>query len=172
MEKIKKWLNFFADIIYTVSLTTLGYFTISGNTFSLPIYQIVVTVYIVCGVYKYKVNGGWSAELWRDMAKDFLTAVLSIIFLMKISGAIDYNAIASAFAVLINNAMLLLIFFLIFERERQSGAIVYFTYPAGFILALIIIRFGVAPIISLIIGVLIPEPFNYWGYKKKKQVGK
>lgn len=169
MEKVKKWGVLLIEIAYIVSMTVLGYFSIRENTFVLPLYQIIVTVYIVCGIAKYKTSGGLTTELKNDMLKDFFTAILSVIVLMKISNSIDYSAIDSAVTIFVHNMVLIGIFLLIKKSEKLSGSIVYFTYPAAFLIALIMIKIGVPIFLSMIIGVIIPEPFNYWGYRKKSE---
>lgn len=166
MENIRKWLGVLVEIIYVVSMTVLGYFSIRENTFDLPLYQIIVGIYVISGIVKYKMSGGLTIELKNDMLKDFFTAILSIVVLMKISQSNDYSAVESAISILVHNVALLCVFKLMGRSEKLSGGIVYYTYPIAFFITLVMIKLGLPIFISVIIGTLIPEPFNYIGYKK------
>lgn len=165
MKSTKKWVEFLTDITYMVSMAVLGYFSIRGETFVLPLYQIDVTIYIISGVAKYRISKGLTAELKSDMFKDFITAILTVAVLMSISNSFDYNAIDSAISIFVHNIMLLTIFGLIKCKEKSCGVIAYFTYPAAFLIALVMIKARIPIVISMAIGVVIVEPLNYLGCK-------
>jgi hypothetical protein len=168
MGKIKSIIKVMSDMAYTVSLAVIGSLSLEDETFSLPIYQIMVTIYIVCGVIKYE-NDGFTKELAKDMSKDLITSLLTVFVLLKITSYKDYSAINSISIVLMHNIVLLIIFYLIYRSEKNYGKVAFFSWPIFFVLALIFIKLGLSIIISVIIAVVLIQPLNYYGYREKNK---
>ena len=169
MEKIKNLIKTISNIAYAVSLAVIGSLSIEEGTFSLPIYQVMVTIYIVSGVIKYSCTG-FTKELVKDMFKDLLTSFLIVLILLKITNYKDYSAISSILIILMHNIVLIFIFCLIHVSEKEYGKIAFFSWPLYFVIALNLIKLGFPIIIALIISVLLIQPLNYYGYKKKKKM--
>ncbi len=167
VEKIKKLIRSFSNMTYAVSLAVIGSLSIEEGTFSLPIYQVIVTIYIVSGVIKYA-STGFTKELFKDMLRDFITSFSIVLILLKTTNYKDYSAISSISIILMHNIVLIFIFGLIHISEKEYGKIAFFSWPLYFVIALILIKIGFSVIIALIIAVLLIQPLNYYGYKKKR----
>lgn len=154
---------FFADVIYPLSLTILGYFIINRRT-EHPLYLITFALYIACGVYKYKSSNRWKLKLFQDMSKNALTSIFYLFFLMKISGSFDSNVLGSAFTIIAFSILLMIIFVLISFEERIFGKIVYFIYPLFFAVFSVLTFLHINTIMVFVFSVLIVGSITCWGY--------
>lgn len=80
------------EIIYVVSLGVLTYYSLSEENFELFGYQVAITFFLVSGILQYGLLEDWK-ELAGEMVKEFISVLCTVIILMHISGAVDYEAV-------------------------------------------------------------------------------
>lgn len=165
---IRKIFETILEIFFLLSLVLLGKFegNISHNAM-LGSYQLVVTLFWISGVFRYGLLNNDAKSFMYDAIKALIVAVSVIPLWYCISGQIQ-NGVFEPISTLVHFAILAFILKLIKKSENLSGSIVYYTHAAIPIITVILINLGVPIICSVIIGVLLPEPVNYYYYYKRK----
>ena len=164
---LKKVFETILEIIFLLSLVLLGKFegNISHNAM-LGSYQLVVTLFWISGVLRYGLLNNDVKTFMYNAIKALITAISVIPLWYFISGQIQ-NGVFEPISTIAHFSALIVILKLIKKGENLSGRIVYYTHAAIPIITLILIRLGVPIIYSVIMGVLLPEPVNYYYYKRK-----
>lgn len=163
MKMIEKLL----DIFFVISLALLGKFDL--ESFELSKYQIVVTVFWVTGILKFRNPKNNIKESMLDSIKDLIISISIIPLWYWMSGSIE-NELFEPVAVVVHFIALISILYLTQKSAKLSGSIAYYTHAAIPIIALALIRAGMPTVLSVIIAVIIPEPINYCYFKKKHSV--
>lgn len=127
----------------------------------------MVTVFWVTGILKFMNSESHIREEILDSVKDLIMAISIIPLWYLISGSIE-NDLFEPTSVLIHFIILMVILYTTQKGVILSGPIAYYTHAIIPIIAIIFIRLGVPIIPSVIISVIIPEPINYFYYKKKR----
>ena len=152
------------DISFVISLALLGKFDL--ESFELSKYQIVVTVFWVTGILKFRNPQNNIKESILDSIKDLIISVSIIPLWYWMSGSVE-NELFEPATVVVHFIVLMGILYSTQKRAKLSGSIAYYTHVAIPIIALILIRAGVPIVLSVIIAVIISEPINYCYFKKK-----
>lgn len=148
------------EIIYDVSLGILTYYSLSAENFELFGYQIAVTFFLVSGIVKYGLMEDGKA-LAVDMIKEFITVLSSVILLMYISGAVDYEPCQSFISAAVFNAVLAVVLWLVSRQKKFVGKAAYYTYAVGVIATMVLIAFGIRIAVSVVLGVVLTFALDY-----------
>jgi len=148
------------EIVYTISLGILTYYSLTEENFELFGYQIAVTFFIVSGIVKYGLLETWK-ELIVETAKEFISVLGSVIILMYISGAVDYEPMESLKSAVVYNGILVLVLWFVSRQKALVGKVAYYTYAVGVIATMVLIALGIHIAVSVILGAVLTFALNY-----------
>lgn len=166
---MKKFFGILLDIFFLISMTLLGKFDLKQDSFLLSNYQIVVSIFWIIGLFKFKNRNSEVKEFLFDAFKDFIVSIAIIPLWFCISGDIQ-NDLYEPITIIIHLLVLGVIIYIIHKSEELSGSIVYYTHAVIPIIAVVLIRIGLPVYLSVIIAVIVPEPINYISFKKKNHL--
>lgn len=158
---MRKAIDVFLEIVFLLSLILLGKF--EGNiskTPLLPSYQIVVTIFWISGVLRFGLLNNDKVEFFWDSIKSLIVSIIVIPAWYSISGQLS-NDFFEPICTIFHFVVLIAILIIISIREKLLGKVVYFTYAVIPIITIILIKLGIPIVLSVIIGVILPEPINY-----------
>lgn len=163
---MKKIIKNLWEISFVISLALLGKFDLGH--FELSKYQVVVTVFWMTGILKFMNSESRKKEEILDLVKDLIVSITIIPLWYWISGSIE-NELFEPVNVLIHFGLLIIILYITYQSVKLCGPIAYYTHAAIPVITIIFIRLGIPIELSIIISVIIPEPINYFYFKKKRK---
>lgn len=166
MKTVKRILQNICEMVYLVSITLLG--KIELGSFTLPKYQIVVSLFWMSGILRFmNKENDWKEEL-LDTVKDLFVAITIIPILGWIGGTYE-SELYEPISILVHFGVLLVIVWITRRAVKLSGKMAYFTHAVIPLIAIVLIRLGVGPVPAVGIAVILPEPVNYLLFLKKQK---
>lgn len=166
---MRKVIDVFLEIVFLISMVLLGKF--EGNiskTALLPSYQIVVTIFLASGVLRFGLLNNDKVAFFWDSIKSLIVSIIVIPAWYSISGQMS-NDIFEPICTIVHFVFLMVILILTSKSEKLSGKVAYFTHAVIPIIAIILIKLGIPVVLSVIIGVILPEPINYCCFIRKQR---
>lgn len=158
-----KILKLVADVFFVVSLVLLGKFEM--GSFQLKLYQIVVTAFWVAGIFKFMNQEKDIKTEIIDSIKDLVIALIVIPLWYFLSGNLEIE-LFEPISIVLHFSMLIVIVYMTRNSVKLCGKIAYFTHAVIPIIAIILININVSVVAAVIIAVILPEPINYFFYRK------
>ncbi|WOO35038.1 hypothetical protein R2R35_14655 [Anaerocolumna sp. AGMB13020] len=84
---LKYWIDILLNVINTISLSILGYYTFGHNIKAVFMYNIVLIAFFISGVWIYKSDG--IKELGKELIKSSIIAIMFPIAMMYVNGQFD-----------------------------------------------------------------------------------
>lgn len=148
------------EIIYTVSLGILTYYSLTEENFELFGYQIAVTFFLVSGIVNYGLMETWK-DLIGELVKELISSLGSVIILMYISGAVDYEPMESLKSAVVYNGILVVVLWLVSRQKALVGKAAYYTYAVGVIATMVLIALGIHIVVSVVLGMVLTFALDY-----------
>ena len=157
MSKIKKVIKVIAQIVFILSLTLLGKFSL-GDVDS-NVYRILVVLLWISGILKFMdAESELKAEI-IDSIKDFIVAITVVPLWYLISGTADAG-LGEPVTIIVHYIVLSIVLWIVHNSVKTIGSISYFTHGIIPVICIVLLWLGVPTIPSVIISIIVPEIVN------------
>lgn len=161
---MKKLIKIMIDVIFVISLTLIGKYDI--NMFELSKYQIILTVFWISGLFKYRNPEISIKESIYDSFKDLIISIAIVPLYYWISNSVETDFF-EPISVLFHYLSLVVILSIAKKEAKSIGITAYYTFGAIPIIAIIFSKLGTSATFSIFIAVAIIFIVNSFLYKKK-----
>lgn len=161
---MKKVMYILSNVLFLLSLMLLGKFKIDEQSFLLHKYQIVVTVFLIIGIFSFKERK--ISDVIFEKLQEFLVLLFIIPLWFWISGERQYD-LYEPVTIIIHLFFLGVIMLIIRSSVKDIGSIAYYTHAFIPLIAVLLINLNCSVNCSVIVAVILPEFINVLFYLKR-----